>query len=67
MASPAQKTWACSHLISAFDAHSHCAYCEKNKGSDPCVMQQDSSHYNMLTTDQRAQLATPSYKLKKEK
>ena len=46
----------------------YCTRCrEKGKGSDPCLSKQDCSFCNLLTSDQCAQLATPSYKLKKEK
>ena len=54
--------------MAAFDAHSQCACChDKGKGNDTCMMHQACSHCNILTSDQQAQLATPSYKLKKEK
>ena len=42
----------------------------KNKGKDTCVEKKDSSdcvHCNALTPEQKVQLATPSYKIKKEK
>ena len=54
-----------------FDTHSHCARCrDKGKGKEPCVQDPQSSNgqiCNTLTSDQCQQLATPSYKLKKEK
>ena len=57
--------------MASFDGHQFCARCrEKSKGKDTCVEKKDSSdcvHCNALTTEQKAQLATPSYKIKKEK
>ena len=37
------------------------------RDATPGVLTQDYTNCNVLTSDQRAQLATPSYKLKKEK
>ena len=57
--------------MASFDGHLYCARCrDKGKGKDTCVENKDSSkcvHCNSLTLEQRAQSATPSYKLKKEK
>ena len=54
-----------------FDTHSHCARCrDKGKGKEPCVLDPQMSNCqicNSLTSDQCQQLATPLYKLKKEK
>ena len=54
-----------------FDTHSHCARCrDKGKGKEPCVSDPQTSDCqicNSLTFEQHQQLATPSYKLKKEK
>ena len=57
-------------MMAGFDFHSFCARCrDKKKGSDPCVETPPAPcrHCDALTTDQKAQLSTPSYKLKKEK
>ena len=70
MASLGQKRGGCGHLMAAFDTYTHYARCrDKGKGSDPCVLKLDCTctNCNELTTDQRAQLATPSYQIKKEK
>ena len=71
MSSPGQKRGSCGHGMASFDGHLYCACCrDKGKGKDTCVESKDSSdcvHCNSLTPEQRAQLATPSYKLKKEK
>ena len=56
-------------MMAGFDFHS-CARCrDKKKGSDPCVEIPPAPcrHCDALTADQKAQLSTPSYKLKKEK
>ena len=71
MSSPGQKRGSGGHAMASFDSHLYCALCrDKGKGKDTCIESKDSSdcvHCNALTPQQRAQLATPSYKLKKEK
>ena len=68
MSSPGQKHGGCGHLMASFDTHSFCARCrEKSKGPDPCVSKRDCQACNILTEDQRLQLSTPSYRIKKEK
>ena len=71
MSSPGQRRRKCGHVMANFDTHSHCARCrDKGKGKEPCVQDPQTSNCqicNSLTSDQRQQLATPSYKLKKEK
>ena len=57
-------------MMAGFDHHSVCARCrDKKKGSDPCTKSPPEScgHCDLLTPEQRTQLSTPSYKLKKEK
>ena len=57
-------------MMAGFDLHSVCAHCrDKKKGSDPCIGTPSAtcSHCDALTAEQKAQLSTPSYKLKKEK
>ena len=57
-------------MMAGFDLHSVCARCrDKKKRSDPCVKSPPEAcgHCNVLTPEQKAQLSTPSYKLKKEK
>ena len=56
--------------MASFDGHAFCARCrDKGKGKDPCVEtpQSDCKFCIVLTPEQLAQLATPSYKLNKEK
>ena len=68
MSSPGQKHGGCGHLMTGFDTHSFHARCrEKCKGPDPCVSKNDCHACNILTEDQRLQLSTPSYRIKKEK
>ena len=68
MSSPGQKHGGCGHLMASFDTHSFCARCrEKSKGPDPCASKSDCQACNILTEDQRLQLSTPSYRIKKEK
>ena len=71
MSSPGQRRGKCGHVMADFDTHFHCARCrDKGKGKEPCVSDPQTSNCqicNSLTSDQLQQLATPSYKLKKEK
>ena len=57
-------------MMAGFDHHSVCARCrDKKKGSDPCVKTPPEAcqHCDILTPEQKVQLSTPSYKLKREK
>ena len=57
-------------MMAGFDLHSVCArYRDRKKGSDPCIQTPPApcSHCHAFTVEQRAQLSTPSYKIKKEK
>ena len=71
MSSPGQKRGSCGHAMASFDGHSFCARChDKGKGEEPCISNKDTTNCkfcNSLTPEQRMQLATPSYKIKKEK
>ena len=71
MSSPGQRRGSCGHAMANFDGHSFCARChEKGKGEEPCVANKDTTDCklcNSLTPEQLSQLATPSYKIKKEK
>ena len=57
--------------MAGFDCHSFCARCrDKCKLKDPCIEKlqcTDSKFSNILTSEQRSQLSTPSYKIKQEK
>ena len=71
MSSPGQKRGSCGHAMASFDGHCFCARCrEKGKGKEPCIADKDTvdcEFCNLLTPEQRAQISTPSYKIKKEK
>ena len=71
MSSPGQKRGSCGHAMASFDGHAYCARCrDKGKGEEPCISNKettDCKFCNALTPEQRTQVATPSYKLKKEK
>ena len=69
MSSPGQKRGSCGHAMAGFDGHSFCARCrEKGKGEEPCIANTTECKFcNLFSPEQWAQLATPSYKLKKEK
>ena len=66
------KRGGCRHCrCGKFDCHSFCVRCrDKGKCKDRCIEKPhstDCKFCNSLTEDQHVQLATPSYKLKKEK
>ena len=71
MSSLGQRRGSCGHAMANFDGHSFCARCrDKGKGEEPCVANKDTTDCkfcNSLTPEQLSQLATPSYKIKKEK
>ena len=70
MSSPGQKRGSCGHAMAIKDGHSFCARCrDKGKGKDTCIETptSDCKFCLLLAPEQKAQLATPSYKLKKEK
>ena len=67
MSSPGQRRGTCGHVIALFDMHTKCARCcEKGIGGDDCVLKKPCSVCENLTEDQKAQLATPKYKVRKE-
>ena len=71
MSSPGQKRGGYGHVMASLDSHSFCARCrDKGKGKGPCIEKPDTTYCkscNSLTEEQRCQLATPSYQIKKEK
>ena len=68
MSSPGQRKGNCGHIMASFDKHSRCARCwDKGQGEDPCVKKQPCEFCDLLTPDQVVQLATPTYKIRKEK
>ena len=68
MATPGQRKGACGHIMASFDLHSRCARCrDKGLGEDPCVKKLQCDVCDQFTLEQIVQLATPTYKLRKEK
>ena len=69
MASSGQIKGGCGHIMANFNMHIRCALCrDKGSGSDPCVLGQDNcAACLLLTSEQRKQLAMPTYNLRKEK
>ena len=68
MSSPGQKRGSCGHIMALFDNHKKCVRChEKGVGGDPCVKKQDCQICKVLTPSQILQLATPTYKARKER
>ena len=66
MASPGQKRGACGHLMAVFDQHT-CARCrDKGQGMDFCMLKEERRYCELLTSEQKLQLSTPAFKLKKE-
>ena len=54
--------------MASFDRHSRCARCrDKSLGEDPCVLKLPCEYCEVLTPEQVIQLATSTYKLRKEK
>ena len=68
MSSPGQKRGSCGHVMALFDNHKKCARChEKGVGDDPCVKKLDCQICKAFTPAQIQQLATPTYKSRKER
>ena len=68
MLSPGQKQGSCGHVMALFDNHKKCARCrEKGVGDDPCVKKRDCQICKVFTPAQIQQLATPTYKSRKER
>ena len=68
MSSPGQRIGACGHIMASFDKYSRCARCrDKGQGDDPCVKQLACEFCDLLSPEQVLQLATPTYKIRKEK
>ena len=68
MSSPGQKRGTWGHVMALFDSHKKCARCrEKGVGDDPCVKKLDCQICKAFTPPQVQQLATPTYKSRKER
>ena len=66
MSSPGQKRGTCRHVMALFDSHKKCARCREEVGDDPCVKKLDCQICKGFTPAQVQQLATPTYKSRKE-
>ena len=70
VASPGQKQGTCSHLMSSFDFHLKCADCHEPgpwQGYWREPLLKKDCDCNSLSTEQKTQLSTPSYKTGKDK
>ena len=68
MSSPGQRRDSCVHAMAGFDSHSKCARCrDKGLGDDPCVLKKECLICKGFTLEQTLQLATPTYRDRKEK
>ena len=64
---PWTEEGSCGHIMALFDAHAKCARCrEKGIGQDPCVEKKPCQICDNLSEDQKKQLATPTYRARKE-
>ena len=63
-----QKRGLCNHFMARFDPHGHCARCrDKSLGDDPCVLKLQCPACENLTEAQKNQLATPSYRVRRDR
>ena len=68
MSSPGQRRGSCGHAMTGFDTHSKCARCrDKGLGDDPCVLKKECVICKGFTPEQSLQLATPTYRDRKDK
>ena len=68
MSSPGQRRGSCGHAMAGFDSHSKYARCrDKGLGDDPCVLKKECVICKGFTPEQTLQLATPTYRDRKEK
>ena len=66
--SPGQKRGTCGHVMASFDGHMKCALCrDKGVGEDNCVLKKDCTICKGFTPEQVLQLATPTYRERKNK
>ena len=68
MSSPGQKRGTCGHVMAIFDGHLKCVRCRnKGVGEDNCVLKKDCLICKAFTPEQIQQLATPTYRDRKNK
>ena len=67
MASPGQRRGTCGHPMTLFDLHTKCVRCrKKGVGQDPCVENKPCEICDNFMPEQKKQLATPTYRARKE-
>ena len=67
MAPPGQRRGSCGHAMALFDSHTKCACCHENGiGKDACVEKKPCTICDSFSEEQRRQLATPTYRVRKE-
>ena len=68
MSSPGQKRGTCGHIMAVFNGHLKCArYWDKGAGDKLCVLKRDCTICKAFTPEQIQQLATPTYRDRKNK
>ena len=72
MASPGdkkgQRKGSCGHIMASFGSHNKCARCwDKRIGEDNCVLDKPCSISDSFSDSQKELLATPAYRIRKEK
>ena len=72
MASPGdkkgQRRGLCGHIMASFDLHKRCVRCrDKGIGDDDCVEKRSCVNCYGFTETQKDMLATPTYKIRKDK
>ena len=72
MASPGdkkgQRKGSCGHIMAGFDSHDKYARCrDKHIGEDNCVLDRPCPICDAFSESQKELLATPSYRIRKDK
>ena len=68
VSSPGQKRGTCGHVMTIFDGHLKCARCwDKGVGEDNCVLKKDCPLCKASTPELIQQLATTTYRERKNK
>ena len=63
-----QRKGSCGHIMATFDSHDKCARCrDKCIGEDNCVLDKPCPICDGFSDTQRELLATPSYRIRKDK
>ena len=66
--SSGQKKGTCGHVMALFNGHLKCTRCrDKGVGDYPCVLKRDCPICKAFTPEQIHQLATPTYRERKNK